>query len=578
MTATRERTLGAVVFALLVVATVGAFFVTQRLKRSPAVVKQIHLSLYISPNGDHRKDDATVSFFLPKKDRVTASIVDARGDEVRRLADDAHLGRGTHSYVWTGRDRSGVVPPDGTYYLRVVLRGQGRATTAPRGIHLITRPPRPRIQSVTPARQRPGAIQPVTVRFSGPSSPPPLISVYRTDTGAPRVVARFAGLRGQNTARWNARDSGGRRVPPGTYAFAVTVQNKALVSGSWPHRLPPSAASAARGTGLTITGTQAAGPLEPVRAGDVARVTGLPAGSRYSLGSAKGRTRSPVTRVRIPRRTATGIHVLRAGRTAVPLVVRGRGSGGRVLVVVPAISWQGLNPVDDDANGFPNTLENSTSVALARPWAFGRLPAALRRETAPLTSFLTDRHLRYDLTTDVALASGHGPSFTGHAGVLLAGSELWLTEALDQRLRAFVEGGGKVASFGTDALRRTVTVSPQRLSSPSPPQDANVFGEEAVPAQSEAAPLVVHADSLGLFAGTDGFVGLFTRFEQQQRLVGGAQVQTGAGRDPAHPAFVAYRLGKGLVIRVGTPQWAPAIATDSEVAAVTRSTWELLSR
>ena len=29
-----------------------------------------------------------------------------------------------------------------------------------------------------------------------------------------------------------------------------------------------------------------------------------------------------------------------------------------------------------------------------------------------------------------------------------------------------------------------------------------------------------------------------------------------AGRDPAEPAFVAYGLGDGLVIRSGTPQWA----------------------
>jgi hypothetical protein len=123
-----------------------------------------------------------------------------------------------------------------------------------------------------------------------------------------------------------------------------------------------------------------------------------------------------------------------------------------------------------------------------------------------------------------------------------------------------------------------VQVTPTSLAAPSPAQDANIFGEQTAPSSSAAAPLVVQSDPLGLFAATDGYVGLFTRFEQQQALVGGAQVQSAAGRDPKHPAFVAYKLGKGTVVRTGTPQWAIAIPDDAEVAAVTKATWDLLSR
>src|SRR3954463_11917906 len=101
-----------VVFGLLVLATVGAFFVTQRLKRSTPVVRRVALPLFISPNGDHRKDAVTIEFFLPKRDRVTVSMANGGGDEVRRLADDRRLGRGLHSLRWTGRDNSGAVPAD----------------------------------------------------------------------------------------------------------------------------------------------------------------------------------------------------------------------------------------------------------------------------------------------------------------------------------------------------------------------------------------------------------------------------------------------------------------------------------
>jgi hypothetical protein len=85
-------------------------------------------------------------------------------------------------------------------------------------------------------------------------------------------------------------------------------------------------------------------------------------------------------------------------------------------------------------------------------------------------------------------------------------------------------------------------------------------------------------DSLGLFAGSDGFVGLFTRFEQSQGRVSGAELAASAGRDPNHPAFVAYRLGQGLVVRIGTPEWSAALRSDTEIANVTKSLWSLLSR
>jgi hypothetical protein len=575
------------VFALLVLATIGAFFATQRLKRSQPVVKRIAVPLYLSPNGDHRKDTAVFSFILPKSDRVTVSIENQSGLEVRRVADDESLGRGKHVFVWDGRTGSGSVAPDGDYYVRVILREQGRAAISQRPMKLITKEPRPRLVSVTPTRVAPSDRNPVKITFKGPASPRPLISVYRTGPGKPRLVDRFQGPRSQNTVLWYRHDHQGHHLGAGTYAFAVTVQNKALVSGSAPRRLPPTAGTARPGTGLTISGPALAGPLEPVHAGGVARMTltGARGHLRWSLvrqGASRpirsGRGAVPTVRIGVPSKARTGLYVVRvrsgAGVAAAPLVVRGSGAGGKVLVVLPAMSWQALNPVDDDANGFPNTLENSESVPLARPFAFGQLPAALGHETAPLLPHLGGA----DLTTDLALSRGHGPGLAGHSGVLFAGSAIWLSEGLDSQLRDYVDRGGKVASFGIDAFHRTVTVGPSLLTGPSPRQQTNVFGEETGPASSEAAPLVVNSDQLGLFAHSDGYVGLFTRFEQEEGLVAGASLLVNAGRDPKTPAFVAYRLGRGIVIRVGVPQWAPSVNSDPEVAAATDATWSFLSR
>jgi hypothetical protein len=578
------------VFAALVLATVGAFFVTQRLKRANPVATKVHLQRYISPNGDGRFDRALVGFRLPKADDgVTVSIVDANGDEVRRLA-DRPLRKGRHTFHWNGRDGSGAIAPDGFYYLRIVLNGEGRGTISRNGVQLITKRPRAKLVSVAPAHIAPGGRQPVTIRYSGRSNPKPLFSVYRTDSGKARLVTRFEGAAGSNEGVWNARVAGGP-APPGTYAFAVTVQNEAGVAGSAPRRLPPRPSGAAPHTGLTIGGPSAAPPLEPVRAGSAARVAVAnisgpvrwaltPLGSRRPL--KRGSGRAPALTIPVPRRARTGVYLVAvssaSGATAVPLAVRA-GRPGSVLVVLPAITWQGLNPVDDDGNGFPDTLDDARAVPLARPFASARLPAGFGATIKPLLRFLAARKLSFDLTTDLALARGTGPQFDHRKGVVFAGSERWFTEPLDARLRRYVEHGGRVASFGTDSLRRTVAITPTQLSDPSPAQDTNTLGEQTAPASSAAAPLVVNpGDALGLFAGTDGFVGLFTHFEQSRRRVSGANLESSAGRDPQHPAFVAYQLGRGLVVRVGTPQWSASLSNDSQVARVTTNLWSLLSR
>jgi hypothetical protein len=592
-TAERERVTrrATIVFALLVVATVAAFFVTQRLKRSSPVVRHVHLPLYVSPNGDGRKDTAVIRFRLPKTDdRVTVSMVDANGDEVRRLA-DRRLTKGRHRFVWNGRDSSAAILPDGFYYLRVVLGGQGRGTIARRGIHLLTAKPSPKLVSVSPARVHAGGREPVTLRFSGPANPAPVFSVYRTDAGPARLVARFAGAAGSSAGTWDGRVRG-RPAPPGTYAFGVTVENRALVAGSSPPKLPPTAESAQPHTGVTVAGLVATAPLDAVPAGSGADITvgGATGRVRFALtplGGGRalrhGVGQAPVLRIGVPPKTRTGVYMVRlsaaAGSARVPVAVRGRSPGGRVLVVLPAITWQGLNPVDDDDDGFPDTLDASRSVPVSRPFAGGRPPAGFGSEIAPLLAFLTSNNLRFDVTTDVALAAGRGPGFGGHRGVVFAGSERWFTEELDSRLRAYVERGGRVASFGTDAFRRTVALTPTRLADPSPAQGTNVLGEETGMVASAAAPLVVNpGDALGLFTGTDGFVGLFTRFEQSRSRVGGARIEASAGRDTSHPAFVAYKLGSGLVVRTGTPQWSRMLSTDTEVAAVTKRLWSLLSR
>lgn len=595
MPSSPEGPLVRAVFGLLVIATTAAFFITQRLKRETPVVERVFFPRYVSPNGDGRKDVVGLRFDLPEPDDVTASVVDERGDEVRRLADDRALGRGTHRFVWDGRTTEGRLAEDGDYRLRVTLRSEGRSVTAPRTLLLDTTPPAPELVAVSPPTIVPGdrgRRGRARIRYRGPQDPAPVFRVYRTDRGAPVEVARFRGPRFRETAVWDARVDGSP-APEGIYAFSVTVRDKAGNAGSAPRVLPPARGSAAEGTGTSVRYLRAAGPLETVRAGRIARLRVGPKPRRFRWNLARLGAGRPLRRgrgsrrtlaFRIPRAARTGLYLVRiqaAGRRAVvPLAVRGRGGGARrPLVVLPAIAWQGRNPVDEDRDGFADTLDSGGPVLAERPFARGRLPPALAGEAGPLLRFLDRQRPPYDLTTDLALARGRGPGVRGRPGVAFAGSERWLTEALDLRLRGYVEAGGRVASFGTDAFRRRVALDGGRLAEPSAPEVANVFGEKTSRVEIAAAPMVVFADRrLSLFAGTDGFIGLFSEFEQSGGLVPGARLLATAGRDAKRPAFVAYRLGRGLVVRVGAPGWSRALAGGAEVARVTRRIWTLLSR
>jgi hypothetical protein len=583
-----------VVFGVLVLATSAAFLVAQRLKRSTPIIERVYYARYLSPTCGCDRARVRISFTLRDAGRITATLVNSAGDDVRTLVDDRRLRRGQHSYVWNGRADGGTVAPDGRYRLRVTLRDQARSVTATRVLIVDTVPPHPRILAVTPRvilPGAPGALGRARIRYRGSSNPRPLIQIYRTDLPKPQEVAFFNGRRGRHTVMWDGKVDG-RPAPDGIYAIAVTTYDRALNPGSAPRRLPPTRSEVKPGTGVSVRYLTVGGSLDPVDAGSLAHFQIGPIGRRlrWSLGPvgpgsavARGSGSGTQLTVRVPSATASGVYLLRvtsAGhRAAQPVVVQGA-RRGTVLVVVPAIAWQGGNPVDDDGDGFANTLGGGEAVNVNRAFAHGQPPAGLRDKLDPLLRFLARERVPYEITTDLALAQNRGPGLAGRSGVMFLGDETWLTDKLDLALRDYVDGGGRVASFGTDAFRRRVGLAAGQLIDPTRPERFNIFGEQVNEARIQQAPMVVNQpDTLGLFQGvTGGLLGDFDQFEQSQRLVGGTQVLSSAGRDPEHPAFIAYRLGKGIVVRVGTDEWGQKLAGDVELTDVTRRVWSLLSR
>ena len=470
-----------ITFLVLVGATFAAFFVAQRLKSAAPVIHVNGLMRYWSPNGDGNRDVNRFSVSLKTADDVTVDVVNLDGDRVKRLSDGVHV----RAYrplrlVWDGTTDAGAPAADGQYRLRVALRAEGRSATVQKTMDVDRRAPRPVLCVGVPCSDRrelrniyaPGS-GPVRVYVPGVS---PLFEttfrVLRTDDGRPREVARFTRAAGFHRAQWDGLVDGAP-APRGIYLIEVSVRDRAGNVGTTPARVEAGAVPGR--PGVTVRGIAAQPPLRPVTAGRRVEFFVDARGRSYRwrvrrVGDSAVRKRGSESDPHLAFRAPPGpsgayLLELRSGRwhTTVPFLVQAERRSS-VLVVVPVVTWLGSDRVDDPPfDGIPNTLTGFGSLTWPRVFA-GKdgLPAGFAGDVAPLLVFLDRRRIRYDLTSDLDLDLTRNPRASDREGVLLAGTERWVTRPLARRLRRYVSEGGNVAIFGADSLRRGVTLRVQQ--------------------------------------------------------------------------------------------------------------------
>jgi hypothetical protein len=601
-----------IAFGLLVVATFGAFFVAQRLKASPAVVGEFRRTPFFSPNSDGRFDRATVRFEIRKRDRVTLAVVDADGDEVRELMGERTvLPYREVKARWDGRDDEGARVRDGTYRYRITLPDQGRNVVMPESVRLDTTAPRPRVTAIGPVTDRaprpellpaPGGGEAV-VHFDAPGRKKKVL-LFKTSPGPMRPVGGPIPLLDDATQwRWSGRTESGRPVSPGTYLVAVQARDQAGNIGTSPpldrRGLPATTYGSplpGRG-GISVRYLAVQPPVRPVQAGHPVAFGIDARGERWRWSvrrvgsnqvvrrSAEGRTRGGVFRLTAPGRES-GVYLLevrtRARRVTVPFAVQGAEKRD-VLLVLPAMTWQGRNPVDDDGDGLPNVLDRGLPARLGRVLAGDGLPAGFAERDAPLLAWLARTGRRFDVTTDVALATGAGARIDGHAGIILPSDARWLPAGVQRRLRRFVRDGGTLLSLGTDSMRRSVRVSPRgRLLDPTPAAPTDLFGGRLAPLQRPPAPVALTeaSDRIELFAGTNGEFPGWRLLEPLAGLTSQGRLVASALTEGDRAAITAERFGRGLVLRYGLPELPGRLTrdeTDTQTALMAR-TWTLLSR
>ncbi|WP_354699858.1 hypothetical protein DSM112329_00116 [Paraconexibacter sp. AEG42_29] len=618
--------LAQVVFALLVAATFGAFFVAQRLKHDPSPVQQFKQQGVFSPNQDGRLDTQRINFKVVRDDDITIEVLDSRGDPVRKLVDERRLRayRPTR-FTWDGKTDDGRIAADGRYRMRITLREEGRSIVWPESFVLDTKPPAVRVLSIGPKpRPQSGFARPLPkllpstdggaaqVRFSGPARRS-TATVFRTDPGSEERVFGPAKIADDvRTWQWDGTTRRDGPAPAGTYVVVISSRDAAGNIGlSVPLDARTGLPASSYGTpfagrgGITIRRLGVLPPNTPTAAGAVGAVAidSRTTPYRWSLrrvgGPRKPSKRGGLDRPLLKLHAPPGVSRLfllsvRANgvqqRVPYPVqaaeIVAGDDTSDPrgVLVVLPAITWQGRNPVDDDGDGLPNLLDRGLPIRLSsRVFSGTGLPSGFPQNEGPLFSYLDRKHRRYDLTTDVTLAGPNPPELGRYRGILIAGDARWLPTAVGKALRTFAQAGGTVVSMGTDSLRREVKLTArQRLIDPTPAADTDLFGARLSPRirVDPGAPAIENVkdtidlfeDGTGSFAGFAGYERTLNLTEDDPRLLASAVDASGK------PVVAAVRFGKGLIIRTGLVDFASRLNADRNAAALMEAMWRKLSR
>jgi hypothetical protein len=269
---------------------------------------------------------------------------------------------------------------------------------------------------------------------------------------------------------------------------------------------------------------------------------------------------------------------LRIGRHryTTPFAVRGRRIG-RLLVVLPATTWQVRNPVDGNGDGFSDRLPQDRAVETSRPMAGSGLPPGFTADDVPLLLALDRARLRYDLTTDLALARGETRLPIRSRGILFSAAPRFFVLGLGRQVRAYVRGGGRVAWLGAGGFTGPIRQDGSSLRSVAETPTRNFLGERLRPGPAEGL-LTVLGDRIDFFLGVGGAFGPFASLEESADLPGGARLLASAGAEADRASVVVYRHGGGVVARVGVDGFARAARDSPAVTRIMRRLWTLLSR
>jgi len=231
------KRLPAIVFAVVALATVGAFYLTQHLKVSnplingspradPPAINPLAAGVCQDLEHNYVSFRATkVGFFLQR----TASVVDVYvlNAARQRVATASGSGRNMtlnkyYYFGWNGREYGGALAPDGNYELQALLQFDERRIKVGE-VTVLTTTPRPSA-SLTLGPHR------ATLHFASAGYRSVMLEIYRQGEWGP-ALAQISVPALATHATWNERFDG-KAAPPGVYLLGVEVRNASCTLGS----------------------------------------------------------------------------------------------------------------------------------------------------------------------------------------------------------------------------------------------------------------------------------------------------------------------------------------------------------
>jgi spore germination protein YaaH/flagellar hook assembly protein FlgD len=184
--------------------------------RRPAVVAVSSSSSFISPNGDGRWDQTTLSMHADEAITGTARVKDRTGATVRKWTISATM---AGSWVWDGRDLAGRMVADGRYTFQVDGLDRAGNRTVSQRTEGVDRT----IRSISWSRvsfvPRAGQTDRMTLSLS--RSATVTVSIYQGSTLVRSIWTRRTFAAGSYVWTWNGRTSAGVLARPGPYTAVV---------------------------------------------------------------------------------------------------------------------------------------------------------------------------------------------------------------------------------------------------------------------------------------------------------------------------------------------------------------------
>lgn len=234
-----QRLLSTAILVGLLVATAGAFAITERLKltKSPIYGTLVYPKSGFSPTCGCARGRTSVSIKLRRADTVTVRVFDSKKRLVRTLVEGVDAKRGLNRFRWDGRTDANVLAPDGAYQAEIHLARQHQTILLPNRIQLDTKPPEIRSAMVNRQAFSPdGDKQADFVRLTYELSKPAHVQLYLDGT---RVLNTFRHP-AHGSVSWNGQVHG-QTLPPGTYEIELGARdlagNSTPVGARWRFRV-----------------------------------------------------------------------------------------------------------------------------------------------------------------------------------------------------------------------------------------------------------------------------------------------------------------------------------------------------